>query len=95
MEYVSAANGVITISQRGVDGSRIRKHLSGSNVQKYEVSGVSLRRINTTHDISSLIVNPELKNYDQLDSYYLTFDRSDKASGDSQLSFTEERSVWR
>ena len=31
VEYVSASNGSITISQRGIDGTSIRSHPSGSN----------------------------------------------------------------
>lgn len=93
VEYVSASNNVITISQRGVDGTAIRNHASGSVIQKYEVSGVSLRRINTTLDLPSVSTNPELKSYIEMDKYYLAFDRTGRSSGDSQLSFTEERSV--
>ena len=47
--------------------------LTGEFIQPYEVNGVSLTRINTSHDIPSTYYNDENSN---LDNYYLEFDRT-------------------
>jgi len=54
ISYTGVTGNVLTgISSRGVDASRITSHPSGSKIYKYEVSGVSLRRINKTHYLYS------------------------------------------
>lgn len=51
MEYDNNNNGTLGITSRGVDFTPISIHDQGSRVFKYEMSGVSLRRINTTHQL--------------------------------------------
>ncbi len=51
MEYENNGDGTLGITSRGVDSSLINIHDQGSRVFKYELSGVSLRRINTDHDL--------------------------------------------
>jgi hypothetical protein len=96
IRYESIGVGQLLTITRGVDSTLILDHPSGSTVYKYEVSGVSLRRINKTHDISDV--------GNDIDSYYIEFDRSNfdsnvtdrssDASLDStpQLSFSAEYS---
>ena len=63
---------------RGVEG-KIESHEVGSKVEKYEFSGVSLRRINNvTHDISDTGIDSN--------GYYIEIDRS--ANGTSRSSDT-------
>jgi len=45
-------NNLVGIT-RGIDNTTIKTHPVGSPVSKYEFNGVSLRRINTTHELSS------------------------------------------
>ena len=80
--------GTLGIGTRGVDGSLKRTHDIGDKIYKYELNGVSLTRINTQHNMPS---DATLSSMKDLDKYYLQIDRSgSRASGDSQLSFTDE-----
>jgi hypothetical protein len=88
--YNSIGSGTLGIGTRGVDGTLIKNHLSGSTCYKYELNGVSLTKINTTFDMPS---NSVLVGSKDLDKYYLQFNRGDRATGDSQLSFTDEKVV--
>jgi hypothetical protein len=49
-------NNLVGIA-RGIDNSLIKTHPVGSVVSKYEFNGVSLRRINTTHELSSATIS--------------------------------------
>ncbi|AOV62054.1 virulence-associated structural protein [Synechococcus phage S-CAM7] len=51
MEYTDNGDGTLGITSRGVDSTLINIHDQGSRVFKYELSGVSLRRINTEHQL--------------------------------------------
>ena len=53
MEYEDNGNGTLGIISRGVDSTLINNHDQGERVFKYEMSGVSLRKINTEHDLPS------------------------------------------
>ena len=69
---------------RGVDSSQIMNHPAGSIVQKYELNGVSLRRINTEHTISSTDI--------ELDSYYVKI-QDDSSNGRLRTKAEEETST--
>ena len=51
ISYTAVGEGTLTIGTRGVDGTVSTPHTNGEEVDLYELQGVSLRRINTTHDI--------------------------------------------
>ncbi len=77
------AQNTLTIVERGVkDGfdvsTRTNSYSIGSKVRKYELSGVSLFRINTTHDFAAVDVGEEdiEKSDITLDSFYLKIDRA-------------------
>jgi len=76
---------------RGIDQTSSRTHQSGDIIRKYELNGISLRRINTTHDMSSN--SNFINNLKEIDTYYLEIDRSGRANGDYQLSFVDKRTV--
>jgi hypothetical protein len=81
-------SGTLTVIGRGKDLTKQIDHYTGEIVYKYELNGVSLRKINTTHDISDSGID--------LDSYYIEFDRDDRSSDASsrpQLSFNSEVST--
>jgi len=61
---------------RGVDQTKSFIHDAGSLIYKYELSGVSLRRINKTHDLSNATVSNPL----DLDYYHIKLDMSDQNS---------------
>jgi len=85
----SAGAGTLQTLTRGVDSSLQISHPTTSTVEKYEMNGISLRRINTTHQIA---------NHDiELDSYYVEIndatngvDRSADSATAPQISFNDE-----
>ena len=98
IKYTSVGEGALNGITRGIDSTIITDHINVS-VYKYELGGVSLRRINRrNHTISSSGID--------IDSYYVQFDRSNFDSNvtnrdsdknfvgtpanSSQLSFTSE-----
>ena len=99
IEYSNVnSSGVITITQngRGVDSTIISTHEINSLMYKYELNGISLRRINKSHDISDFNIG--------LDEYYLEIDTSENGngldrssdgslSGAPQLSFTNQQTL--
>jgi len=59
---------------REIDQTKSFNYSAGSLVYKYELSGVSLRRINKTHDLSDSTVSSSL----DLDFYNIKLDMSDQ-----------------
>jgi len=90
---VDTGTNTLSIGVRGVDGTLIRPHFSGNFARKYEIANVSLRKINKTLDLPLSSTNPTLKNATDLDFYYVEFDRGDRVSGDTQISFSAEKNV--
>ena len=93
IKYESIGSGTLQTITRGVDSTRAISHDLNTPVFKYEVGGVSLRRINTTHNISNTDID--------IDSYYIEVNRSsngvDRSADNTpasfpQLSFTDELS---
>ena len=73
LSYTGVTDGSITgITTRGIDNTTKSSHSSGDEIKKYEFSGVSLRRINKTHDMndpSATVSNPK-----DLDFYHIKID---------------------
>ena len=75
---------------RGTDSTTALNHKKDTAIAKYELFGVSLRRINAEHDVITDGVQP--------DSYYVKIDRGTSRNSDDtvndfpQLSFTESSS---
>ena len=84
-EY-DGVNNTVGISSRGVDGTAIQIHDQGTLVFKYELSGVSLTRINTTHLVPAGF--EDLKDFSKL---VLEFNRGERATGNDQLNFNQEQ----
>ena len=84
--------GTLGISTRGIDGSLQRTHPLNSQISKYELNGINLRRINKTHASTAIINNPKT-----VDEFYLSIDRAaedtKRDTGDDLVSFTNENSV--
>ena len=73
ISYESTTGGTILgITSRGVDGTKIRSHASGTPIYKYEIGGVSLRRINTEHNLNLVSSNKT----NDFGSYYVKVDMS-------------------
>ena len=74
IEYTSVSGGVI--GGNIVRGTNPTTHPIGSPVYKYELNGVSLRRINKTHDLNDVTVADPIT----FDSYHIKLDMSSSAS---------------
>ena len=70
ISYTSASGG--TLGGTIVRGSNAKNYLAGTPVYKYELSGVSLNRINTTHNLEDVT----LPNSITFDSYNIKLDMS-------------------
>jgi len=98
ISYDSVGSGVLNISTngRGINGSTTRNHSINDLVYKYELNGMSLVRINTTHEIpddSSLLTS-----LGDIDNYYLKlfgvsnntiYFNEEKTSGSSNCKATQ------
>jgi hypothetical protein len=95
ISYTSVSNGTLTGLTRKVDSTISIDYNPGELVTKYELSGISLRRINRSHTLSPL--------KGDIDSYYIAINRGSSSTlgpnrnGDSvaisnspQLSFSRE-----
>jgi hypothetical protein len=94
IKYQSIGSGFLGTIIRGIDSTISIDHNANSLMYKYELNGVSLRRINTTHDIDDLDIG--------LDGYYLQINRSTNGENRSadgstvgmpQLQFTSESTL--
>ena len=73
ISYSGVANGSITgVTTRGIDNTTKSSHSSGDIIRKYEFNGVSLRRINKTHDMNSPAAT--VSNDKDLDFYHIKLD---------------------
>ena len=90
ISYASVGSGLLGTIVRGIDSTISIPYDTGTLLYKYELNGVSLRRINTTHDIDDLDIG--------IDGYYLKVNRSTETNrsldgspaGAPQLSFASE-----
>jgi len=72
----STVGGTIT---RGVDGTLSKNYSAGTPVYKYELGGVSLRRINKTHNLNNVTVSNPIT----FDSYNVKLDMGSSGVGRS------------
>ena len=75
IEYTSTSGGVI--GGNIVRGTNPTTHSIGSPVYKYELNGVSLRRINKTHDLNDVTIADPIT----FDSYHIKLDMSSAGIG--------------
>jgi len=99
IKYEFINNNLLSPITRAIDSTISIDYSVNTLIYKYELNGVSLRRINKTHDISDLDIG--------LDGYYVEIDRTDTngagrsidglINGNSanvpQLSFTSESTL--
>ena len=96
IKYTSIGSGFLGTITRGIDSTISIDHDVNTLMYKYELNGVSLRRINKTHDIDDLDIG--------LDGYYIQIDRSENGTnanrsadgstvGMPQLQFTSESTL--
>ena len=81
--------GSLGISSRGVDSIQ-RAHDVGTQIFPYELNGMTLNRINTTHTLPSSTL---LKSKRDLDKYHIQILRGDITNPDDIPSFTDENQI--
>ena len=81
IKYTSVGVGQLLGITRGIDSTVIVDHDISTLVYKYELAGVSLKRINKTHTISDTGID--------IDSYYVQFDRSSFDSNTTNRSLDQ------
>ena len=72
IKYTGISDNTLTGITREINGTKAFAHNNGTLVYKYELDGVSLLRINKTHDLSDANINEQIG----LDYYYLKADMS-------------------
>ena len=96
LSYSGVTNNTLTGVTRGVDSTQTLTHSEGDLVHKYELDGVSLRRINTDHNIADATVTDPRG----LDFYNIKVDMSsngvDRSVGTSlpKLHFNTGKICW-
>ena len=95
VSYSGVTNNTLTGVSRGVDSTQTLSHSTGDFVHKYELDGVSLRRINTNHNTADATVTDSTG----LDFYNIKVDMStngvDRSVGTSlpKLHFNDTKST--
>lgn len=96
IEYIDNGDGTLGITGRGVDNTIVNIHDQGERVFKYELSGVSLRRINTVHQLPTDQLLGFTRDFDTLP---IEIDRSPREIDTGtdeyvpQLNFNQEQSA--
>ena len=89
ISYTGVGANALTGITRGVDNTLVENHAVSDLVYKYELDGVSLRRINTEHNLNEVTVSNPIT----LDTYHVKIDMSDTDKGinrsSSQTAFPE------
>jgi hypothetical protein len=67
ISYTGFDGATLTGITRGIDNTVVTTHSADDLVYKYELNGVSLRRINTSHNLADVTVSDAIN----LDSYYV------------------------
>jgi hypothetical protein len=71
IQYTGVSGNIITTLTRGIDATQAQSANAGVAVYKYEFNGVSLRRINKTHNFADVdVTNHPI----DLNSYYIKID---------------------
>ena len=79
LSYESASGSVIGITSRSIDSTTAKNYLAGTLVYKYELDGVSLRRINKTHNLDDVTIADPIT----FDSYNIKLDMGSSGLGRS------------
>jgi hypothetical protein len=87
IEYTGVTATTLTGITRGVDSTTPVKHFNEDLVRKYELGGISLRRINTDHDLSNVDTN--IKDKIGVNHYYVKIDTGTR----TDLKFNETKEV--
>ena len=94
IKYTGVSGNTLTGITRGIDNTPVERHTVNNLVFKYELNGVSLRRINRQHSLDDTTTNEVIT----LDTYPLKVDMADTdygsdrtGTGLKKLFFTEDK----
>ena len=87
--YEGVSGNTLTGITRGIDQTTSSSHAQGATVYKYELNGISLRRINATHTLQDATVDSPI----DLDYYNIKIDTSQAGKIDSLPLGQVDRSV--
>ena len=90
IEYTDNGDGTLGITSRGVDNTAVNIHQQGDRVFKYEVSGVSLRRINRQHKLPK---DQDLGFTRDIGTLPLKILRADRDAAELMLNFNQDQDV--
>ena len=79
LSYTSASGTNIGITSRSIDSTNAKDYLAGTPVYKYELGGISLRRINKTHNLADVSIADAIT----FDSYNIKLDMGSSGLGRS------------
>ena len=79
LSYTSASGTNIGITSRSIDSTSAKDYLAGTPVYKYELGGISLRRINKTHNLADVSIADAIT----FDSYNIKLDMGSSGLGRS------------
>ena len=77
ISYTGVSGNSLTDVTRGIDNTVVTNHTTNELVYKYEFDGISLRRINRTHDLGDVTVSNPIT----LDKYNIKIDMDDTDYG--------------
>ncbi len=77
IKYTGVSGNTLTGITRGFDSTPVENHAINDLAYKYELDGISLRRINTTHNLNEVSVPDPIT----LDTYHVKIDTSDTDLG--------------
>ncbi len=86
--YDSVGDGILGISTRGFGDTVTRNHNKNSLVYPYELNGISLTRINKSHQLPN---DSYLKSLRDIDTFHIQVDRLERSFGNNQVSFINEK----
>jgi hypothetical protein len=90
ISYSQVNVGSITINARGENESTVRNHAVDDIIRKYELNGISLTRINNSHNLPT---DQSISSRRDIDSYHIQIQRpGTKNSGANLLNFDGEGS---
>ena len=86
--YEGVTASTLTGITRGIDQTKTFGYTEGTQVYKYEIDGVSLRRVNTNHTLQDSTVTDDI----ELDYYHIKVDMSQDGKTDSLPNGQVDRS---
>jgi len=84
ISYTGTSGNDLTGITRGIDNTVTASHTADDLVYKYQLNGVSLRRINATHNLNEATIDDPIT----LDTYHIKIDMSDTTQGLNRTSGT-------